>query len=123
MKYAVLTCRGRLPGFASLTSYETSVSLTWGGWLFADRTSCHKWWPNQFRLLLSSLAYIIFETIRRVGLRGTELGRATCQTIRLKLLKIGAVVTRNTRRIRFMMSSYYPWKNLFYTVAIRFNTS
>ena len=40
--------------------------------LFADRTSCHKWWPNQFRLLLSSLAYTLLETIRRIGLKGTS---------------------------------------------------
>jgi hypothetical protein len=44
--------------------------------LFADRTSCHNWWPNQFRLLLASLAYTLIETIRRVGLKGTELATA-----------------------------------------------
>ena len=44
--------------------------------LFADRTSCHKWWPNQFRLLLSSLAYTLLETIRRIGLAGTDMARA-----------------------------------------------
>lgn len=53
--------------------------------LFADRTSCHDWWANQFRLLLSSLAYGLLETIRRVGLAGTELARAQAGTIRLKL--------------------------------------
>ena len=61
--------------------------------LFADRTSCHKWWPNQFRLILSSLAYTLIATIRRLGLRGTKMARAQADTIRLKLLKIGAVVT------------------------------
>ena len=64
--------------------------------LFADRTSCHKWWPNQFRLILSSLAYTLIATIRRLGLRGTTMARAQADTIRLKLLKIGAVVIRNT---------------------------
>ena len=68
--------------------------------LFADRTSCHKWWPNQFRLILSSLAYTLIATIRRLGLRGTTMARAQADTIRLKLLKIGAVVIRNTRRVR-----------------------
>jgi hypothetical protein len=68
---------------------------------FADRTSCHAWWPNQFRLLLSSLAYTLLEAIRRLALDGTELANAYVGTIRLKLLKIGAVITRNTRRIRF----------------------
>ena len=90
--------------------------------LFADRTSCHKWWPNQFRLLLSSLAYVLMEAIRRLGLYGTELGNAQCGTIRLKLLKIGAIITRNTRRIRFTLSSHYPWKELFIQAALRLDT-
>jgi len=74
--------------------------------LFADRTSCHNWWPNQLRLLLAGLAYTLLETIRRLGLKGTELAKAQCGTIRLKLLKIGAVIIRNTRRVRLMFSSY-----------------
>jgi len=81
--------------------------------LFADRTSCHRWWANQFRLLLSSLAYMLLEGIRRLGLKGTELERAQASTIRLKLLKIGAVILRNTRRVRFLLSSAYPHKDLF----------
>jgi hypothetical protein len=81
--------------------------------LFADRTSCHAWWPNQFRLLLSSLAYSLLEAIRRLALGGTELANAYVGTIRLKLLKIGAVITRNTRRIRFLLSSAYPYQHLF----------
>jgi len=81
--------------------------------LFADRTSCHRWWANQFRLLLSSLAYVLLETIRRVALQGTELARAQCSTLRLKLLKIGAVILRNTRRVRFLLSTAYPHKDLF----------
>ena len=67
--------------------------------LFADRTSCHHWWANQFRLLLASLAYTLIETIRRVGLKGTELARAYVGTIRLKLFKIAAVILINTRRV------------------------
>ncbi len=77
--------------------------------LFADRTSAHYWWANQFRLLLSSLAYVLMEGIRRLALKGTELARAQVGTIRLKLLKIGAVILRNTRRIRFLLSSAYPY--------------
>lgn len=87
--------------------------------LFAGRNSCHHWWPNQFRLLLSSLAYILLETIRRVGLSGTELARVYIGTLRLKLLKIGAVILRNTRRVRFMLSSNYPYQDLFQQVAAR----
>ncbi|GGO84357.1 hypothetical protein GCM10011348_30420 [Marinobacterium nitratireducens] len=77
-------------------------------WLFSDRTSCHEWWPNQFRLLLSGLAYVLLERLRSGYLRGTRYVRAQVTTLRLRLLKIGAVVTRNTRRIRIMMSSHYP---------------
>jgi hypothetical protein len=87
--------------------------------LFADRTSCHRWWPNQFRLLLSSLAYTLLEAIRRLALRGTELARAYVGTIRLKLLKIGAVILRNTRRVRFLLASACPYQKLFFHVAAR----
>jgi hypothetical protein len=81
--------------------------------LFADRTSCHDWWANQFRLLLSSFAYVLLERLRALGLAGTELARAQAGTIRLKLLKIGAVVLRNTRRIQLLLSSSYPYQRLF----------
>lgn len=81
--------------------------------LFADRTSCSLWWPNQFRLLLSTLAHTLMNAIRRIALQQTELANATCATIRLKLFKIGAVVIRNTRRIRLLLSSSYPYQALF----------
>jgi hypothetical protein len=80
--------------------------------LFADRTSCHKWWANQLRLLLSSLAYILVEYIRSHFLADTELATAQVPTIRLKLFKIGAIIIRNTRRILFLLSSSYPYQNL-----------
>ena len=85
--------------------------------LFADRTSCHRWWANQFRLLLSSLAYTLLEAIQRLALQGTELARAYVGTVRLKLLKIGAVIVRNTRRVRFLLSSACPDQSLFLHVA------
>ena len=81
--------------------------------LFADRTSCHGWWANQFRRLLSSFAYVLLERLRTLGLAGTELARAQAGTIRLKLLKIGAVVLRNTRRIQLLLSSSHPYQRLF----------
>jgi Transposase DDE domain group 1 len=87
--------------------------------LFADRTSCHHWWPNQFRLLLAGFAYTLLTAIRRLGLTATELARAQVGTIRLKLLRIGAVIWRNTRRIRFCLSSACPDKDLFMVVAQR----
>jgi hypothetical protein len=85
--------------------------------LFADRTSCSLWWPNQFRLLLSTLAYTLMAAIRRIALHHTELAHATCGTIRLKLFKVGAVVIRNTRRIRLLLSSSYPYQTLFQSVC------
>jgi hypothetical protein len=87
--------------------------------LFADRTSCTAWWRNQLRLLLSSAAYCLIEAMRRLALARTELAQATCGTIRLKLFKIGAVILRNTRRIRFLLSSSYPYQALFFKVAAR----
>jgi hypothetical protein len=87
--------------------------------LFADRTSCHRWWPNQFRLLLASLGYVLLEAIRRLGLAGTALAQAQVGTLRLKLLKIGAVILRNTRRVRFLLSSAYPYQGLFRHVVER----
>ena len=89
--------------------------------LFADRSSCHKWWPNQFRLLLSSLAYTLLETIRRLGLQGIDMARARAGTIRLKLLKIGAVILRNSRRVRVHLSSACPDKALFIQAAEKLN--
>lgn len=91
--------------------------------LFADRTSCTKWWANQFRLLLSSLAYLLLEAIRRLGLKGTQMARAQCGTIRLKLLKIGAVIRRNTRRVYFHLSNACPYQDLFFRVAHRLSTA
>lgn len=84
--------------------------------LFADRTSCSDWWANNFRLLLSGCAYILMSAIRRLVLKGTALAKAQCGTIRLKLLKIGAIIIRNTRRIKFLLSSSYPYQDLFYKI-------
>ena len=90
--------------------------------LFSDRTSCHDWWANPFRLRLSSCAYVLLETVRRLGLAGTDLARAPAGTLRLKLLKIGAVVLRNTRRGRLLLASSYPYQNIFAQVAKVFST-
>lgn len=87
--------------------------------MFGGRTSCHRWWPNQFRLLLSSLAYVLVESLRRLALQNTELARAYVGTVRLKLLKIGAVILRNTRRVRFLLASGHPYQALFFTAAAR----
>jgi hypothetical protein len=91
--------------------------------LFAKRASSHRWWPNQFRQLLSGLAYTLFEGLRARALKNTALAKASPNRIRLTLLKIGAVVVRNTRRIRLLMSSACPHQDLFRTVAFRLNSS
>lgn len=91
--------------------------------LFADRTSCSDWWANQLRLLFSSAAYILMEAIRRVALTGSELARAQATTIRLKLLKIGTVIVRNTRRVRLYFTSAFPLQELFAKALARLNTA
>ena len=87
--------------------------------LFAGRTSCHHFAANPFRLLLSSFAYTLIQTLRCTALQGTELAKAQAGTIRTKLLKIGAVVTASVRRIVLQLSSVYPLKELFRQVATR----
>lgn len=76
--------------------------------LFADRTSTHTLCANQIRLYFSSFAYVLLCALRRLGLAGTELVRAQCGTIRLKLLKIGAQLRISVRRIDLSFSESYP---------------
>jgi len=72
--------------------------------LFADRLSAATFRANQLRLWLASAAYVLMHALRRVGLVGTALARACANTIRLRLLKIGAVVTVSVRRVKLAMS-------------------
>lgn len=85
--------------------------------LFATRLSSHRFVVNQFRLLLASMAYILLERLRTLGLAGTELACAQAQTLRAKLLKVGAVIIRNTRRIRFFLSNSFVHREAFLKVA------
>jgi hypothetical protein len=78
--------------------------------LFADRTSSHTLRANQLRLWLASMAYVLTCALRRIGLADTACEKATCGTLRLRLLKIGALVKISVRRIRFAMASAYPWR-------------
>jgi len=84
--------------------------------LFADRTSCHVFRGNEVRLYLSSIAYVLLNELRRIGLAGTEMARAQCGTIRVKLLKIGARVRVTARKIWVSMSESYPYQDLFFDV-------
>jgi hypothetical protein len=85
--------------------------------LFGRRASCHRFQANQLRLLLAGLAYTLMINLRRLGLQGTELAKACTATIRTKLLKIGAAVLRNTRRVRVLLASAHPMKHVFITAA------
>jgi len=81
--------------------------------LFADRLSTDEMKGNQLRLYFSALAYTLMEALRRLGLKGTEWAEARVDTIRLKLLKIGAIVRVSVRRVMLQLSSAYPWKDHF----------
>lgn len=79
--------------------------------LFADRTSAASMRANQLRLWFASMAYVLMEALRRLGLKATKLADATCGSIRLKLLKIGALVRLSARRVKIAMASAHPWRH------------
>ena len=87
--------------------------------LFADRTSTSWMRSNQLRLYFSSFAYILVHALRRLGLQGTELAKAQCDTIRLKLFKIGAQIRVSVRKVWISFSESYPYLNLFQQVLLR----
>jgi Transposase DDE domain group 1 len=87
--------------------------------LYADRTSTATMRGNQLRLWFASMAYVLLCALRRIGLHGTKLANATCGTIRLKLLKIGALVRISVRRIRIAMASACPAAPIWSIAAIR----
>lgn len=91
--------------------------------LFATRTSCQYFNANQFRLLLSALAYTLVERLRALALQGTALASAQVSTLRSKLLKLAAVITRNTRRIRLYFASHWPSAPIFQHALHVLNTS
>ena len=85
--------------------------------LFGTRASCHTFLANWLRVLLAGLAYTLMQRLKDMALAGTELARATSATIRVKLLKIGAAVIRNTRRVRILFASHHPLRQLFVRAA------
>ena len=87
--------------------------------LFADRTSTSWMRSNQLRLYFSSFAYILVHALRRLGLEGTDLAKAQCDTIRLKLFKIGAQIRVSVRKVWISFSESYPYLNLFQQVFAR----
>jgi hypothetical protein len=82
-------------------------------WLFADRTSTGRMRANQLRLYFSSIAYVLMQALRRLGLRGTEMAAAQCNTIRLKLFKVGAQVKVTVRKVWVSLAGGYPAVDLF----------
>jgi hypothetical protein len=87
--------------------------------LFADRTSAKTMRANQLRLSFASMAYVLLCALRRIALRHTQFAEATCGTIRLKLLKIGALVRVSVRRIKIAMASACPYQNEFALAHLR----
>jgi len=84
--------------------------------LFADRTSCATMRANELRLWLSSVAYVLMTALQRLGLQQTELASAQCDTIRLKLLKIGAQIRVTVRRVWVSLAESYPYRAIFQRV-------
>ena len=90
--------------------------------LFANRVSCSTMRANQVRLCLATVAYIVLRALRQFGLERTELARAQCDTIRVKLLKIGAVVRVTVRRVWLALSEAYPLRGVFMQVWERLHS-
>ena len=80
--------------------------------LFADRTSTAFLRSNQIRLYFSSIAYLLLEALRQLGLKGTELAQAQATTIRLKVLKIGALIRVTVRKVWIALAEGYPYAEL-----------
>lgn len=86
--------------------------------LFGTRASCRKFLANWMRLMLAALAYTLMQRLRAMALQQTELARASAATIRVRLLKIGASVLRNSRRVRIFLASHHPLRDA-YLIAAR----
>jgi len=85
--------------------------------LFGTRASCHKFLANWLRILFSALAYTLMQRLRVMALQGSELEHACAATIRVRLLKFGAAIVSNTRRIRILLASHHPLRPLFFSAA------
>ena len=84
--------------------------------LQSDRTSCHRFAANQFRLFLHSAAYVLMHTLRSTGLQGTSWSRAQLNRIQIRLLKVGARVEELKTKVTFHFPSSFPLKTLYETV-------
>ena len=109
----IYCARGRTEGF--IKDHKT--------FLHSDRTSCHKFEANQFRLFLHSAAYVLLHALRSQGLNGTAWTKAQFNTIQNRFLKIGARVIESARRIRFHFPTSYPLKNVLMAIVSRIETT
>ena len=85
--------------------------------LFGTRASCHKFLANWLRLMFAALAYTLMQRLHEIALAGTELACASASTTRVRLLKIGAAILRISRRVRIMLASHHPLRDVFLTAA------
>lgn len=86
--------------------------------LFANRTSAATMRANQLRLWFASMAYVLLEALRRIGLDGSRFANATCGTIRLELLKITALVRLGVRRLKVAMASSFPYQQEYHRAHV-----
>ena len=84
--------------------------------LHSDRTSCHQFEANQFRVFLHSAAYVLMHALRSQGLRGTAWGKAQFNQIQIRLLKVGARVEELKTKVKFHFPSSFPLKELYETM-------
>ena len=92
-------------------------------YLRSDRTSCHRFGANQFRLFLHSLAYVLLHEIKHRGLRGTQWAQSNFDTIQRRFLKVGARVREQVTKVRFHLPTSYPLKDLMRTIVLNLDTT
>ena len=109
----VYCARGRMEGF--IKNHKT--------FLHSDRTSCHRFSANQFRLFLHSVAYVLLHAIKQIGMRGTEWAKSNFDTIQLRVLKIGARVREQATKVRFHFPTSSPLKNLMKMIVHNLDTA
>ena len=109
----VYCARGRMEGF--IKNHKT--------FLHSDRTSCHRFTANQFRLFLHSAAYVLLHTIKHIGMRGTPWSKSNFDTIQLRVLKIGARVREQATKVRFHFPTSYPLKDLMRMIVYNLDTA
>ena len=109
----VYCARGRMEGF--IKNHKT--------FLHSDRTSCHRFTANQFRLFLHSAAYVLLHALKHTGMKGTKWTKSNYDTIQLRVLKIGARVREQATKVRFHFSTSYPLKDLLRTIVYNLDTA